>query len=121
MSSLFENVSGSPLSSIPSGKPLSRKALIKRAFEKADAAFLARYEQCVKVYGEIHETFVAADVTAWFEAKHGKIAERNAKGLGHLFAQLQVRRVIEKTGEMKPRKNGNVAAEYRLKVEDQNK
>jgi hypothetical protein len=62
----------------------------------------------------LQRSFIAAEVTSQFEKYHGKLSPSDAKGLGNLYGDLQVRGVIRKNGEYKPRKNGNLAAAYEL-------
>lgn len=91
-----------------------RRVARRRAFAKADEIFIANYEKCVLQIGTQASAFIAAEVTEHYEAVYGKLADHQAKALGGLYGDLQRRRLIEKTGEHRARKNGNMAAEYRL-------
>src|SRR5687768_9498954 len=94
---------------VPASYAETRRKARKRAFEKADKVFLEKYERCLITFGQVCPTFVAAEITERFEKSHGPMAEHQAKALGQLYANLQRRGVIEKTGKARPRKNGNAA------------
>lgn len=92
-----------------------RQEEIERAFEKATALVLERYEAVIRTYGSVMTDFIAGDITDHYEKKWGQLSKHDKKALGGLYQRLMKRGVIVKTGEYRARNQGNASAVYRLK------
>jgi hypothetical protein len=95
--------------------PIPRKAQRDRAEQRADPVVMERYERVLTSAGSGLGVFIAAEITEQYEKRYGKLSERDAKGLGGLYARLLLRGTIVKTKVWRPRKNGCPQAEYEWK------
>jgi hypothetical protein len=101
--------------SLPSISIEARREIIMRIFDAADGHFISTYVRTLVDFGFSHEDFIAGDVTAVYEKRHGELSVHEQKSLGGLYMQLQRKGVIEKTGGYRARNQGNASAIYRLK------
>lgn len=111
--SLFDTGAPSAVTAVSVVESVPRKVKRERAAEKVDPAFLARYERVLTTVGRVMSTFGAWDVTAAYARRYAPLTDAENKAIGSLYADLQLRRIIEKAGTgLRP--NGNISRIYRL-------
>jgi hypothetical protein len=91
--------------------PFPRKEQIERAHNKVSQEFYDRYERVMMTF---YLPFTAEDVTHAYEGRYDNLTLEQKKGIGKLYQDALRGGRIRKTGQHKPRANGNLCAEYEV-------